>query len=110
MNIQPYIAQLLYRYQCVTVPGFGAFLTEIQSAQLTESSHSFFPPKKIISFNGQLQNNDGLLANHIAQAEKTSYEYNENKITNIDTRVCCDASDTPTRAPPGAPLILACHG
>lgn len=75
MNIQPYIAELLYRYQCVTVPGFGAFLTEIHSAQLIESSNTFFPPKKIISFNGQLQNNDGLLANHIAQAEKTSYEY-----------------------------------
>ena len=75
MNIQPYIAQLLYRYQCVTVPGFGAFLTEIQSAQLIESSNSFFPPKKMISFNAYLKNNDGLLANHIAQAEKTSYEY-----------------------------------
>lgn len=75
MNIEPYIAQLLYRYQCVTVPGFGAFLTEIQSAQLVESSNSFFPPKKMISFNAYLKNNDGLLANHIAQAEKTSYEY-----------------------------------
>jgi len=75
MNIESYIAQLLYRYQCVTVPGFGAFLTEIQSAQLIESSHSFFPPKKMISFNVNLKNNDGLLANHIAQAEKTSYEY-----------------------------------
>lgn len=75
MNIESYIAQLLYRYQCVTVPGFGAFLTEIQSAQLIESSHSFFPPKKMISFNSYLKNNDGLLANHIAQAEKTSYEY-----------------------------------
>jgi len=75
MNIEPYIAQLLYRYQCVTVPGFGAFLTEIQSAQLIESSNSFFPPKKMISFNGYLKNNDGLLANHIAQSEKTSYEY-----------------------------------
>jgi len=75
MNIEPYIAQLLYRYQCVTVPGFGAFLTEIQSAQLIENSHSFFPPKKMISFNSHLKNNDGLLANHIAQAEKTSYEY-----------------------------------
>lgn len=74
MNIQTYIVQLLYRHQCVTVPGFGAFLTEIQSAQLIESSHSFFPPKKIISFNGQLQNNDGLLASHIAQSEKISYE------------------------------------
>lgn len=75
MNIESYIAQLLYRYQCVTVPGFGAFLTEIQSAQLVESSHSFFPPKKVISFNSHLKNNDGLLANHIALAEKTSYEY-----------------------------------
>jgi hypothetical protein len=75
MNIEPYIAQLLYRYQCVTVPGFGAFLTEIQSAQLIESSNSFFPPKKMISFNANIKNNDGLLANHIAQAEKTSYEY-----------------------------------
>lgn len=75
MKIEPYIAQLLYRYQCVTVPGFGAFLTEIQSAQLIESSNSFFPPKKMISFNAYLKNNDGLLANHIAQSEKTSYEY-----------------------------------
>jgi len=75
MNIELYISQLLYRYQCVTVPGFGAFLTEIQSAQLIESSNSFFPPKKMISFNAYLKNNDGLLANHIAQAEKTSYEY-----------------------------------
>lgn len=75
MNIEPYIAQLLYRYQCVTVPGFGAFLTEIQSAQWIESSNSFFPPKKMISFNANLKNNDGLLANHIAQAEKTSYDY-----------------------------------
>jgi hypothetical protein len=75
MKIENYIAQLLYRYQCVTVPGFGAFLTEIQSAQLVDSAHSFFPPKKLISFNAYLKNNDGLLANHIAQTEKTSYEY-----------------------------------
>ena len=75
MKIETYIAQLLYRYQCVTVPGFGAFLTEIQSAQLNESSNSFFPPKKMISFNSHLKNNDGLLANHIANAEKTSYGF-----------------------------------
>jgi hypothetical protein len=28
-----------------------------------------FPPKKMISFNANLKNNDGLLANHIAQSE-----------------------------------------
>ncbi|MEL1239976.1 HU domain-containing protein [Flavobacterium flavipallidum] len=75
MNIEHYISQLLYRYQCVTIPGFGAFLTEIQSAQWVESANSFYPPKKLISFNTNIKNNDGLLANHIARAEKTSYEY-----------------------------------
>ncbi len=74
MNIENYISQLLYRYQCVTVPGFGAFLTEIQSAQLIENTNSFYPPKKLIKFNGLIKNNDGLLANHIAKSEKSSYE------------------------------------
>ena len=74
MKIEHYISQLLYRYQCVTVPGFGAFLTEFQSAQLHESSSAFYPPKKLVSFNSHLKNNDGLLANHIALSEKTSYD------------------------------------
>lgn len=74
MNMDLYISQLLYRYQCVIVPGFGAFLTEIQSAQLNEGLHSFYPPKKLVSFNSYLKNNDGLLANHLAQSEKISYD------------------------------------
>lgn len=82
MKIEQYISQLLYRYQCVTVPGFGAFLTEFQSAQLDENSHSFYPPKKLISFNPFLKNNDGLLANHLAQAEKISYEIAVSAIQN----------------------------
>jgi hypothetical protein len=82
MKIEQYISQLLFRYQCVTVPGFGAFLTEFQSAQLDENSHSFYPPKKMISFNPFIKNNDGLLANHLAQAEKISYEIAVNSIQN----------------------------
>ena len=82
MKIEQYISQLLYRYQCVTVPGFGAFLAEFQSAQLDENSNSFYPPKKMISFNPFLKNNDGLLANHLAQAEKISYEIAINIIQN----------------------------
>ena len=74
MNLELYISQLLYRYQCVTIPGFGAFLTEIQSAQWNENTNGFYPPKKMISFNSFLKNNDGLLANHISQNEKSTYE------------------------------------
>jgi len=80
MNIEQYISQLLYRYQCVTVPGFGAFLTETISASVNESNHNFFPPKKVVSFNSHIKNNDGLLANHIAQVEKLTYEETVSKI------------------------------
>jgi len=75
MKIETYIAQLLYRYQCVTVPGFGAFLTEIQSAQLNSNTNSFSPPRKTVAFNSLLKSNDGLLANHIAHSQKTSYGF-----------------------------------
>ena len=74
MNVNRHISSLLYRYQCVTVPGFGAFLTEIQSAQLNGSAVTFNPPTKVISFNANIKNNDGLLANHISLTEKISYE------------------------------------
>jgi nucleoid DNA-binding protein len=84
MKTEQYISQLLYRYQCVTVPGFGAFLTEIHSAQWHKNSNAFYPPKKSISFNSYLKNNDGLLANHIAQAEKITYE---NAVSTIDNEV-----------------------
>ena len=74
MNVNRHISSLLYRYQCVTVPGFGAFLTEIQSAQLNGSAVTFNPPTKVISFNANIKNNDGLLANHIALEEKMTYD------------------------------------
>lgn len=74
MKIEKHISALLYRYQCVTVPGFGAFLTEVQPAQINADTSTFYPPKKLISFNANLKNNDGLLANHIALQEKISYE------------------------------------
>lgn len=74
MQIEKHISDLLYRYQCVTVPGFGAFLTETIAAQVSGSASSFFPPKKVISFNANVRNNDGLLANHVAVQEKMSYD------------------------------------
>ena len=73
MMIEKHISALLYRYQCVTVPGLGAFLTEIRPAYLDAGTHTFYPPKKLISFNANVKNNDGLLANHIALQEKISY-------------------------------------
>ncbi|WP_298526872.1 SPOR domain-containing protein [uncultured Christiangramia sp.] len=80
MNISNYIQDLLYRYECVVLPGFGAFLAQKQSAFIDENSNEFFPPKKVISFNRQLIKNDGLLANYIAEIENVKYQTANNMI------------------------------
>lgn len=74
MQLDQYISDLLYRYECVIVPGFGAFLTQYQSAIIHESTHAFYPPKKKLSFNAQLTDTDGLLANYIAKKDRIPHE------------------------------------
>ena len=74
MQLTKHISYLLYRYDCVTVPGFGAFLGTPASAELDTDNETIYPPTKQISFNAQLQSNDGLLANAIAVEQQTSYE------------------------------------
>lgn len=74
MQLSIYITDLLYRYECVILPGFGAFLTQYRPASIDKDSNTFSPPSKVLSFNRQLQVNDGLLANYVASAEKCSYE------------------------------------
>ena len=72
--LEKHISDLLYRYQCVTVPNFGAFLTNYKSAVVNTSGNAFYPPTKQVSFNSQLTSNDGLLASYIAEAANVSYE------------------------------------
>ena len=74
MLIKQYIKELLYIHECVTIPSFGAFLTQSTSAFVNYEVGNFEPPKKIIGFNILLKNNDGVLANHLAKKEKISYE------------------------------------
>ncbi|UZO81656.1 SPOR domain-containing protein [Aquimarina sp. ERC-38] len=75
-----YLKDLLYRYDCVILPGFGAFLSQRKPAFIQENSQHFYPPSKVISFNEQLQHNDGLLANYIASVEKCSFKEAVDKI------------------------------
>ncbi|MFD0863075.1 SPOR domain-containing protein [Sungkyunkwania multivorans] len=74
MRLEKYISDLLYRYQCVTVPEFGSFLTHRKPAQIHTITNAFYPPSKAISFNEQLKANDGLLGKYVSKAENISYE------------------------------------
>ncbi|MCP9199347.1 SPOR domain-containing protein [Gramella sp. GC03-9] len=80
MNISTHIQDLLYRYECVVLPGFGAFLSQKQSAYIDQNTDEFYPPNKQISFNRQLIKNDGLLVNYVSQVEGVSYNVAKNMI------------------------------
>jgi len=74
MNITNYISDLLYRYECVIIPDFGGFISNAKSAYLNTQNNTFYPPYKALTFNANLVQNDGLLANYIAKAEGFSYD------------------------------------
>jgi len=74
MRIESYIKKLLYGYNCVVVPGFGAFLAHGRSAELDSATNTLIPPTKTVSFNAQLSDNDGLLVSHIAKEKHLGYE------------------------------------
>ncbi len=83
MMISNYIHNLLFRYDCVIVPGFGGFITNAVSAKVDHFSNTFHPPTKQITFNAHLINNDGLLANYIASSEDISFQQASKKIEAI---------------------------
>ena len=93
MQLSTYISDLLYRYECVIIPGFGAFLTRYRPASIDEKSNTFNPPSKVLSFNRQLQVNDGLLANYIASAEKCSYESALQKVRNFSAHLSSELNN-----------------
>lgn len=75
MNVLQYISELLYRHDCVIVPGLGGFIANPVSASIHPVTHSFKPPRKEILFNSSLKTNDGILANYIASKENITYEH-----------------------------------
>ena len=75
MVLEHYISDLLYRYSCVVVPGFGAFLTQKNSARINHVTNTFSAPNKSIAFNRQLISNDGLLVSYVSETEKITFEF-----------------------------------
>ncbi|MBL6603951.1 MAG: SPOR domain-containing protein [Bacteroidetes bacterium] len=72
MTIFKEIYDLLYNNDCVIVPKFGAFVLRSHPAYIKDDN--FYPPKKIISFNAMLDENDGLLVKHLSTSRNISYK------------------------------------
>ena len=90
-KVDKHISDLLYEHDCVIVPDFGGFVANYASAKIHPAQHTFTPPSKKIVFNKNLNNNDGLLANHIVKAENSNYpealKYINHFVENANTQL-----------------------
>lgn len=68
------VGVLLLRNNCVVIPGFGGFVAKVVSAQIDVAKGVITPPKKALSFNKNLNNNDGLLISTLAQERNISFD------------------------------------
>jgi hypothetical protein len=80
-KLENYISDLLWKHDCVVVPGFGGFVLNEQPAHFESNSHELLPPGKRITFNRSLSNNDGLLHHYIAQVTGQSFESAQSFVT-----------------------------
>jgi len=73
VDITPFIRELLFEHDCVIIPGFGGFIGNYTPANIDKSTGTFYPPVKKISFNRNLNHNDGLLVGRISGSSGTNY-------------------------------------
>lgn len=73
-QITQLISELLYRHDCVIVPGFGGFVSRSHSAGFNKGNNLLFPPAKHILFNRNLIHNDGLLITSLMERNAISFE------------------------------------
>lgn len=74
MNLEKYICELLYKNDCVIIPNFGGFLLHPTPSFRSKQNQAFNPPSKLLAFNEQLNQNDGVLVNHLMAALSINYE------------------------------------
>ncbi len=74
INLIEGVSELLYKHNCVIIPGFGGFITNNKPSGFEESRNLISPSSKKVAFNQMLIENDGLLINSWSQKNKISYQ------------------------------------
>jgi len=64
---------IIIRTRLCDCPGFGGFIGNYTPARIDKSTGTFYPPVKQISFNRNLNHNDGLLIGRISMSSKINY-------------------------------------
>lgn len=80
MELIDQVSELLYKHNCVIIPGFGGFVANFKSARFQEDRLLASPAIKRVAFNQSLVENDGLLIRHLAAIKGLTYEEAEKEV------------------------------
>lgn len=81
-TVVEHIEYLIRNYDCVIVPNLGGFVAQHVPAYFDEINGVYFPPRRCVVFNPELNHNDGLLSTSVSRKEKISYEEASKLISN----------------------------
>jgi hypothetical protein len=91
MELANLIPDLLYKHNCVILPGFGGFIANFKACEIQEERFLISPSRKIIAFNQSLVENDGLLISALSKSQNIAYSEAEREvaayISHIESRL-----------------------
>jgi hypothetical protein len=80
MELIDLVSDLLFKHNCVIIPGLGGFVANYKSAEIPDDKRSVIPARKKIAFNQSLTENDGLLVNALSTSKDVPYELAEKEV------------------------------
>lgn len=72
IDIIPHIQYLVCHHDCVVIPGWGALVAD--GVEPRTEGCLLLPPGRTLTFNPEIDHNDGLLASSVARREGISYD------------------------------------
>jgi hypothetical protein len=73
MDVAGHIQELLFRQDCVILPGLGGLILHYSNGTYDNVKRQFTPPGRQVTFNSLLKEDDGLLTSSIIKKEKITY-------------------------------------
>jgi CCDC81-like prokaryotic HU domain 1/CCDC81-like prokaryotic HU domain 2/SPOR domain len=91
LDVKAIIRELLFSHDCVIIPGFGGFIANFYPASIDRNTGTFNPPVRKVSFNRNLNHNDGLLISKISRVAGINYgdarNIAEEFVRNLNSRI-----------------------
>jgi len=69
-----YLKELIAENDCIVLPDFGGFETEVVPAKIDKINNKIIPPSKKINFKEDYKKDNGIIANYIAQKENCTIQ------------------------------------